>query len=60
MKAKLLILCMAVSLALGAAAVAGDKTADEAAAKAAEDAGWKKDPAYGKTLKIGYNGGLCL
>ena len=60
MKAKLLILCMAVSLALGAAAVAGDKTADEAAAKAAEDAAWKKEPAYGKTLKIGYNGGLCL
>lgn len=26
----------------------------------AEDAAWKKEPAYGKVIKIGYNGGLCL
>ena len=25
-----------------------------------EDAAWKKEPAYGKTIRIGYNGGLCL
>ena len=25
-----------------------------------EEAAWKKEPAYGKTIRIGYNGGLCL
>mgnify|MGYP003623909928 FL=1 len=25
-----------------------------------EEEAWKKEPAYGRTLKIGYNGGLCL
>lgn len=25
-----------------------------------EEEAWKKEPAYGKTLKVGYNGGLCL
>lgn len=25
-----------------------------------EDEAWKKEPAYGKTIKVGYNGGLCL
>ena len=25
-----------------------------------EDAAWKKEPAYEKTIRIGYNGGLCL
>lgn len=30
------------------------------AADPAEDAAWKKEPAYGKEIKIGYNGGLCL
>lgn len=24
-----------------------------------EDAAWRKEPAYGKTIRIGYNGGLC-
>ena len=24
-----------------------------------EDAAWKKEPAYGQTIRIGYNGGLC-
>lgn len=33
------------------------QTADE---KAAEDAALKNEPAYGKTIKVGYNGGLCL
>ena len=28
--------------------------------KMEEDAAWKKEPAYGKTIRIGYNGGLCL
>lgn len=27
---------------------------------ASEDELWKKEPAYGKTITIGYNGGLCL
>lgn len=25
-----------------------------------EQAAWEKEPAYGKTIKVGYNGGLCL
>ncbi|MDY4033216.1 MAG: ABC transporter substrate-binding protein [Pyramidobacter sp.] len=25
-----------------------------------EDAAWKKEPAYGRVIRIGYNGGLCL
>lgn len=25
-----------------------------------EEEAWKKEPAYGQTIKIGYNGGLCL
>lgn len=27
---------------------------------AEEEEAWKKEPAYGKTIRIGYNGGLCL
>lgn len=27
---------------------------------AEEEEAWKKEPAYGQTIKIGYNGGLCL
>lgn len=30
------------------------------AGNAAEDAAWKQEPAYGRAIKIGYNGGLCL
>lgn len=33
-------------------------TAD--ATDADENEAWKKEPAYGKTIKVGYNGGLCL
>ena len=29
-------------------------TADE------ENEAWKNEPAYGRVIKIGYNGGLCL
>ena len=25
-----------------------------------EEEAWKKEPAYGQTIKIGFNGGLCL
>lgn len=32
----------------------------DAVPNAAEDAAWKKEPAYGRAIKIGYNGGLCL
>ena len=28
--------------------------------KEEEDAAWRKEPAYGRVLQIGYNGGLCL
>lgn len=34
--------------------------AAQAMADEAEDAAWKKEPAYGKTIKVGFNGGLCL
>ena len=52
---------VSVSLALGltlslmfAASSALAMTAEE------EDAAWKKEPAYGRTIRVGYNGGLCL
>lgn len=38
-------------MAFSAVAWAGNPVEDEA---------WKKEPAYGKTIKVGYNGGLCL
>lgn len=28
--------------------------------KEEEDAAWKKEPAYGREINVGYNGGLCL
>jgi NitT/TauT family transport system substrate-binding protein len=28
--------------------------------KEEEDAAWKKEPAYGRVINVGYNGGLCL
>lgn len=41
-----------------------DKTEETSTDAATKDAGseeeaWKKEPAYGKAIKIGYNGGLC-
>lgn len=39
-------------------AAEAEKAAD--AEKNAEDEAWKKEPAYGKTIRVGYNGGLCL
>lgn len=39
--------------------MAGSAFALSAEEKAAEDAAWKKEPAYGQTLKLGYSGGLC-
>lgn len=37
-----------------AAAAASSMSSEE------EEEAWKKEPAYGQTIKIGYNGGLCL
>ena len=50
MKKFLLMLCLA---AVAVAPVS-------AMTKEEEDAAWKKEPAYGRVIKIGYNGGLCL
>ena len=46
------LLCGTLFLASGVMALA--MTPEE------EDAAWKKEPAYEKTIRIGYNGGLCL
>ena len=45
------LLCGALFLASAGTALA--MTPEE------EDAAWKKEPAYGRTIRIGYNGGLC-
>ena len=36
-----------------------DKTEETSTDAESEDEAWKKEPAYGKAIKIGYNGGLC-
>lgn len=36
-----------------------DKTEETSTDPESEDEAWKKEPAYGKAIKIGYNGGLC-
>ena len=53
MKRKLLsaVLCCLIAATTQAAWAAGDPAEEEA---------WKKEPYYGKEIKIGYNGGLCL
>lgn len=53
MKRKLLsaLLCCLLTATAPAAWAAGDPAEDEA---------WKKEPAYGREIVIGYNGGLCL
>ena len=40
--------------------IAATTQAAWAAADPAEDEAWKKEPAYGKEIIVGYNGGLCL
>ncbi len=52
MKAKLLGAVLVGALALTVPAWA--ETAAE------EEEAWKQEPAYGRTIRIGYNGGLCL
>ena len=44
----------------GMAWAAEDKAPAAKESASAEDEAWKKEPAYGKTIKVGYNGGLCL
>jgi len=53
MSKKFLSVLSAFALVVASAASALAMTPEE------EDAAWKKEPAYGKTIKIGYNGGLC-
>ena len=36
-----------------------NKDTTEANSEMSEEEAWKKEPAYGKPVKIGYNGGLC-
>ena len=36
-----------------------NKDTTEANSEVSEEEAWKKEPAYGKPVKIGYNGGLC-
>lgn len=36
-----------------------NKDTTEANSEISEEEAWKKEPAYGKPVKIGYNGGLC-
>ena len=45
---------LVLSMVLSLAAVAGAAMTPEE-----EEEAWKKEPAYGKTIRIGYNGGLC-
>lgn len=40
--------------------LAATTTAAWAAGDPAEEEAWKKEPAYGKEIKVGYNGQLCL
>ena len=53
MKRKLLsaLLCCLLAATATAASAVGDPAEDEA---------WKNEPYYGKEIRIGYNGGLCL
>ena len=50
MKKFLVVLFCAALMAAPAAAMTREE----------EDAAWRKEPAYGRVIKIGYNGGLCL
>ena len=51
MAKKLFLMAMIFSLSLAATAQAAETDGEEA---------WKKEPASGRVIKIGYNGGLCL
>ena len=53
MNKKFLSVLSVFALVLTSAASALAMTPEE------EAAAWKKEPAYGKTIRIGYNGGLC-
>ncbi len=53
MNRKFLSVLSAFALVVASAASVLAMTPEE------EDAAWKKEPAYGKTIRIGYNGGLC-
>ncbi len=52
MSRKLCAVLAGVAVLVSSAAVA--MTKEE------EDAAWKKEPAYGRVINVGYNGGLCL
>ena len=48
------LLSCALTLSLVSAAAAELKLTPE------EEEAWKKEPAYGRVIRVGYNGGLCL
>jgi NitT/TauT family transport system substrate-binding protein len=59
-----IILTAVLTLSLGAcgntaAEAAADAGAAETTAIQNEDEAWKKEPAYGTTIHVGYDGGLC-
>lgn len=66
----LLCTAMAVTLAAGCSTQASQKSTGESGKKITkevmemteeeEEAAWKEEPAYGTTIKVGYNGGGCL
>ena len=64
----MLALGMTASVAVGCANQNSERSEETSAENvkysemSAEDlqAAWEKEPAYGETIKVGYNGGLCL
>ena len=64
-----ILLCGSLVVALGAGCAKKEETtqtgkeaveASESLSADEEEEAWKKEPAYGQTIKVGYNGGLCL
>ena len=65
---KRLVSLMSIALVMGFVATGCSKTdgengsvdSNEANVELSEEEAWKLEPAYGKTIKVGYNGGACL
>lgn len=59
---KLLFFYLIVIVCIGCSAKQKERTtikAEDTQAVLTEDEAWKKEPMYGKTIVIGYNGGIC-